>query len=728
MIGNPHVTPQCTEEDFAQFNCPKDSQVGIVGTTLYLKAEEGGLVGVSALYNMEPPPNTAGLLAFAAPLVANPIYIELSARTESDYGLNAVTKGIERLIPVIEIHQLMWGVPAAHVHDAQRFNPEIGDQFSVQVLCGGGVDPTPALKEGLWPCPGTVGAVSNSPELPFLSNPTVCSGPLTSSMETYSFDNETDFAETVYPEITGCQQLEFNPSLSAKPTTTQSDTASGLDVELNVPQAQSAGTPSPSQIKATTVTLPPGFSIQPNAADGKVSCSDAQARIGTNQEAQCPEFSKVGTLEIDSSALPGPLPGAIYLGDPLPGERYRLILAANGFATHIKILGVAKPDPVTGQVVTTFPDLPQSPLTRFSMHFFGSERGLLATPTQCGTYPVHSTFTPWDDELPKQTATQFFTIASGPEGRPCPGKPRPFNPRFFAASAGNTAGAHSPFSMTAVRDDGDQNATALNVATPPGFAATLKGIPYCPESAIAAASAPGHTGLRGDRRPGLPGGESGRHDRRRHRGGHPSAVQHRKGLPRRPVQGRAAQPSGRGPCGRRPLRPRQRRRPGRRPCRPRHGPRVGDLGPDPADPRRGRPAHPLGPRRPEPAEFHAQPDQLQAVLDLRKHLRRRRRARDTERPLPGRELRHPRFRPEARHKASGLDQASRPSAPTGRLQDRCRGREPGPDGGRDAEERAARQQPYRYRLHQGPVRGERVSRRTRSTAPRWRRPRFSTNR
>ncbi len=53
----------------------------------------------------------------------------------------------------------------------------------------------------------------------------------------------------------------------------------------------------------------------------------------------------MGSLEIHSSALPGPLPGYVYLGQPLPGNKYRIFLVANGFATHIKIAGVVTPDP-----------------------------------------------------------------------------------------------------------------------------------------------------------------------------------------------------------------------------------------------------------------------------------------------------------------------------------------------------------------------------------------------
>jgi hypothetical protein len=130
-------------------------------------------------------------------------------------------------------------------------------------------------------------------------------------------------AQTPWPTTTGCDQLTFNPSLTAKPTTTEADTAAGMDIDLVVPQTQSPSTPSPSEIRATKVTLPTGFSINPNAADGKTVCTDAEAGFGTLNEARCPEQAKVGTATIDSTALPGPINGGIYLGAPLPNDRHR---------------------------------------------------------------------------------------------------------------------------------------------------------------------------------------------------------------------------------------------------------------------------------------------------------------------------------------------------------------------------------------------------------------------
>ncbi len=357
-----------------------------------------------------------------------------------------------------------------------------------------------------------------------------------------------------WPATTGCDQLTFNPSLYAQPTTKQADSPSGLDVDLSVPQLVSPTAPAPSEIRALTVALPRGMSINPNAADGKTSCSDAQARFKTEEEAQCPEFSKVGTASLDSSALPAPIPGSIYIGEPEPGDRYRLFLTANGFGTHVKLAGSVKPESQTGQLLVSFQNLPQAPFSEFNLHFFGSERGLLATPTQCGTYPVQSTFTPWDAALPTQTSTQYFKIEEGPGGGPCPPSPRPFDPAFTAGVSESTAGAHTPFSLELTRNDGDQDLRALNVTTPPGFSATLKGIPYCSDAGSRGCrQQPSYSGLARGVEPELPGGLPDRRRPGRRRRRRPPRLSPRQGLPRRSLQGRAALPRRHHPRRLRPL-------------------------------------------------------------------------------------------------------------------------------------------------------------------------------
>jgi hypothetical protein len=469
FIGNPHAVPRCTLTLFSAEECAPESQVGVMSL--------GGLFGQVPIYNMEPHENEPGLLGFNVPLLGAPSFIVLHGRTDSDYGLNATNSGIFHLLPINQVDIYMWGVPALPANDIHRF--PIKQQSCLQ-------------KEYPEPCYPPV--PSNSAPAPFLQNPTTCDTPLTAGLDIRYYDGTIEHADTPWASTTGCDQLSFNPSLAALPTTTQADTASGLDVDLRVPQDQSAFVPSPSQIRSTTVTLPEGMSINPNAADGKTSCTDADGSFGTELPAQCPEHAKVGTLQIDSSALPGPIDGAIYLGEPLPGDTYRLFLTASGFATHVKLAGSVHPDPKTGQIVVSFEDLPQTPLQRFTMHFFGSERGLLATPPHCGTYPVRSKFVPWNSVLPDQEALSFFEVKSGPGGTPCPPPERPFSPTLKAGTADNTSGVHTPFALKLSRPDGHQTVTSVNVSTPPGFSATLAGVPYCPEPAIAKMADPSHTG------------------------------------------------------------------------------------------------------------------------------------------------------------------------------------------------------------------------------------------
>lgn len=482
-IPNVYATPRCDAADFGANQCPIDSQIGIVkvgisndapGTTFFFDV-------YLAVYNLIPHPNQAGLVGFYTPALASPIFIVVDSRTESDYGLAFTVSGITHIANGVSvIEQTFWGVPADHSHDALRYKPA-------------GCDPE-GLLAGVPKCEG--GAISNAPLAPFISAPTICGSPLEVGVRTESYDLGTDSASGLFPATTGCDQLSFNPSLFAQPTGRQTDTASGLDADLKVPAAESPIAPSPSHIRAATVTLPEGFSINAGAADGKESCSAAQARVGFRHEAaQCPESSKVGSLTIESTALPAPMHGYIYLADPLPGDPYRVWLIADGFGQHVKLPpGSVHADPQTGQLTTSFQNLPQFPFTDFNMHFFGSERGLLATPERCGTYPVKSTFTPWDDALPEQTSTQFFEVDEGPDGEPCPTGPRPFAPSFKAGVSDQGAGHHAPLTFDISRTDGDQNLTGVEVATPPGFAATLKGVPYCPQTAIDQLEAPGLPG------------------------------------------------------------------------------------------------------------------------------------------------------------------------------------------------------------------------------------------
>jgi hypothetical protein len=58
--------------------------------------------------------------------------------------------------------------------------------------------------------------------------------------------------------------------------------------------------------------------------------------------------------------------------------------------------------------------------------------------------------------------------------------------------------------LSLTRRDGEQNLAGLSVTTPPGFLATLRGIPYCPDAALTTVGSPGYAGLAEIAAPGCP--------------------------------------------------------------------------------------------------------------------------------------------------------------------------------------------------------------------------------
>ena len=521
FIGNPHNVPACSLTEFSLHECSPDSQVGVIEVLGTLR---------QALYNLVPHADEAGLVGFYIPGAETPLYTVLHARTGSDYGLDATSSAVYHLLPISNIEVHLWGVPADPSHDNNRFPQGKTEGVECKPYPGG--------------CFGSV--ASTSPPAPYLQSPTTCGVPLESSHSIEYYTGTVVRAFDDWPATTGCDQLTFNPSLTATATTGAADSASGLDVVLRVPQTQSPTAPSPSEIRDVTMTLPDGFSLAPNGANGKLACDDTELSFETEEAAHCPEFAKIGTSSIDSSALPGPIQGSIYIGQPLPGQTYRAFITADGFATHVKLKAAVQLDPDSGRIVTSFTDLPQAPIQEVDLHFFGSERGIFATPRKCGSYPVVTKFVPWDAALEDQVSTSEISINSGPGGSPCPPSPRPFHPVVNAGSANNTAGAFSPFTLEMSRADGDQEPTAITAHTPPGFLASLRGVAYCPESTDLRPPWRRLQRPRGAGRPVVRPRAASVRQGRRGPGTRPDLCRRRR-LHGRPLQGRPREPSGRDP-------------------------------------------------------------------------------------------------------------------------------------------------------------------------------------
>src|SRR4029077_18787381 len=371
--------------------------------------------------------------------------------------------------------------PAGYV--LRTTSPEISQIMlaDIQVTLFG----DPAAKDG-----------SGNTPVALFTNPSDCSGaPLTTTLHVdswqepgrYNADGTPDFSDPNWvssasgtPPVTGCDLLHFGASLSAQPTTTTAASPSGLDVDIKVPQSESPlslGTP---PLRRSVVTLPAGMSVNPSAADGLQACSLAQIGLGSNAQPGCPEASKIGTVEVSSPAIAGVLQGSVYLAaqnDNPFGSLLAMYVAVDDPTTGVLIKVPARidADPVTGQLTTTFDDLPQFQIGDLKLHLFGGPRAPLTTPAACGPYTTTSTLTPWSapDSGPPATPADSFQVSSG-----CGGG---FSPSFSAGTTANQAGAFSAFTATFSRSDQDQSLNGVTVETPPGLLGILKSVERCGE-------------------------------------------------------------------------------------------------------------------------------------------------------------------------------------------------------------------------------------------------------
>jgi len=88
-----------------------------------------------------------------------------------------------------------------------------GTSYYFDKLCdANGAESTTDPRTVVKPCGSNIQqTASNSPRTPFLQNPTNCDTPLASSLDVLSYDGGTDHADAEWPQMTGCDQLSFNP-------------------------------------------------------------------------------------------------------------------------------------------------------------------------------------------------------------------------------------------------------------------------------------------------------------------------------------------------------------------------------------------------------------------------------------------------------------------------------------------------------------------------------------
>jgi uncharacterized repeat protein (TIGR01451 family) len=506
MIGNATVLPQCNDQDFAHVGqsgrtnlCKGDTAIGVAVVTAptFPGQEEAFTVPVFNLV-----PSTGEPARFGFEVLRNPVILDTAVRSGNgeDYGVTVNVSNITQLVNFMSTSVTFWGAPGDPSHNSSRgwgcllggtYQADAGQEcelsneahppafLTLPTNCKQPFDPT--VNGDAWPRKATPEAEPTSPTFPTLP---------------YELqDNAGDLLA-----LTGCNQLAFSPTIEAKPSADSASSPSGLEFNLNFDDeglTNGAGV-AQSQLNKTEVVLPEGLTINPSAGVGLGGCSPAQYASESIESAEgtgCPNDSKLGTVEIETPLLEQKIKGSIFIAQPYENPFSSLValyVVARNPETGIlvKLAGKVTPDPVTGQLVTTFENNPQLPFDHFVFKFREGQQAPLISPPTCGAYNTLANLTPWSNPLATLTDTSAFTITQGAEGGACPAGGAggvPFNPKIETGTQNNNAGTFSPFYLHLTRSDAEQEISRFSTNLPPGLTGDLSGIPFCSYASIALA-------------------------------------------------------------------------------------------------------------------------------------------------------------------------------------------------------------------------------------------------
>lgn len=552
FVGNPNALPRCPAEAVRTSppSCPPETQIGV--SEISLARAAGGDHQRVPIWNVEPRRGKVAEFMLSANIneigrVNIPIVAR--ARTDGDFGIDALALNLPSGLPVVGQTVTLWGVPWDASHDKFRAPTQFVSDPRLGIPPDGFPD-----DEGNQPQPYDP---SWGPIVPFLMNPTECdaSAPPVTRIDMASWRFPSDFrifSAEVDAAVTGCGDVPFDPSIDLQPTSAVADGPSGLSADLTLPQLGESPFPAPaesdppsevtdyvedatefwktgdsgggptndhlstSQLEKAVVTLPEGVSINPSAAAGLAGCSDAQfgqtqagpPAVFNNEDpfdgagAECPAGSRVGTASVYTPLLPlgeGETPGEpnltgdVVLGtpqstDPTSGKMFRLFLVLRNEERGLvaKISGSATAHPATGQLTTVFQQNPRVPFETLSLDIKGGERGTLALPQRCESVDWASTFTPW-------------TAAHGGGGAPVPDAGSfvtssrcafGFAPNVNAGMDNRRGGGTGSFTFTLSRQDGEQWLRGLTAELPLGLLASVGDVPLCKNAQAAAAACP----------------------------------------------------------------------------------------------------------------------------------------------------------------------------------------------------------------------------------------------
>jgi hypothetical protein len=473
LMANIASFPQCDGVQSATLegvhnSCPAKTAIGVAMVTLNPRLEGAGLEGLTTrafpVFNLTPNPGEPARFGFEAEQGAL-ITLDTALRTGGDYGVTLNVNNITQVSAFLGSTVAIWGVPGDPSHDSSRG----------------------------WGClslgPSELGSctpLGQASPLPLLTLPTSCVGPLHSTVQLDSWQQPGVFTPQLESSMgiegmDGCGRLQFTPSVDVTPDAQAGGAPTGFGVDVHIPNPENAQGLAEANLQKAVVKLPAGVVVNPGAANGLGACSPEQIGLSDAHPASCPDAAKVGTAEAVSPSLHAPLTGSVYVaqqGNNPFGSLLALYLVLEGEGVLVKVAGEVHLDPVTGQVTTTFDNVPQQPISDIKLHLFGGSRAALTTPPGCGTYTTTSQLTPYSSSTAVESSSPF-QITSGANGTGCGGQS--FAPSFSAGTTNNQAGGFSPLSVTFSRQDQEQDLGAIKLTTPPGLLGVLKTVPLCGE-------------------------------------------------------------------------------------------------------------------------------------------------------------------------------------------------------------------------------------------------------
>ena len=271
FAGSTLAVPQCTEVQLvSEAHCPPDTVVGHLTTEPENPAQETTTIN-SPLWSLAPEHGHPAEFGYIDALKNGHVagYVSV-VPTPAGYVLRFVASQIPE-VPLARIVVTFNGDPA--LRDAETQRDELEEKLGTPV----------ALQ-------------APTVQVPFFTNPTACSnGPQVATLWIDSWQHPAQFQpgsgglvptnleeptwkkmESVSPPVTGCDELSFTPEIGSQPTTHEADKPTGLEFEQRLPQTETVGVNATPALKDTTIVFPEGMTVDPSAADGLGTCSDAQ--------------------------------------------------------------------------------------------------------------------------------------------------------------------------------------------------------------------------------------------------------------------------------------------------------------------------------------------------------------------------------------------------------------------------------------------------------------------